>query len=98
MRIPVLAASFHGPIFIDGMTRTRIIAGAAIECSAARMEYDTKMGLVIIWPKRTRGVRSASGKIEGTIGAMMALPASMDVSEEFIKLLEEEKSVKPGLK
>lgn len=96
MRIPVLIANFHSTVFLDGVSRTRIVAGSTPECQAAKMEYDTKLGLVLIWPKRPREVRSASRSHSFTIGAVLAEPSSIEVSVECLETLSEEKTVKPG--
>lgn len=96
MRIPVLIASFQANIFLDGVSRTRVVAGTTPECQASKMEYDTKLGMVLIWPKRVREMRNATRERSFTIGAILAVPASIEVSPECLELLAEEKTVKPG--
>ena len=101
MRIPVSSANFRAPVYVGGSARNRISTGESREHVAKRLEYDTNLEMVLIWPKFDKKVRTVTGKDSGIVGVIVARPDSFDVLEEYASMLEESKpvaTVKPGQK
>jgi hypothetical protein len=101
MRIPLICANFSFPVYIDGTAKNRVTVGEGNEHKAKRLEYDTKLKMVFIWPKRVREVKSADGKTKLKVGLQVAAAESFDVADEHAHMFDEDKpaaTVKPGAK
>lgn len=99
MRIPVSSANFRAPVYINGGARNRVSVGESRENEAKKIEFDTNLGMCLIWPKREERLRTVSGKQSGQIGLIVARPDSFNVLVEDMGLLEVEApkaTVKPG--
>lgn len=101
MRIPLSSANFSAPVYVGGSARNRVSVGESHEHVAKRLEFDTGLGMVLIWPRRDKKVKTMSGKDIGVIGVIVARPDSFDVLDDHASMLEENKpasTVKPGQK
>lgn len=106
MRVPLICANFSFPVYLDGTAKNRVTVGDANEHKAKRLEYDTELKMVIIWPKRVREVKSADGKTKLKVGLQLAMAESFDIAEEYASLFDTDAvlgtvkpvTVKPGQK
>lgn len=98
MRIPLSSANFSAPVYIEGTARNRVSVGESRENTAKQMVFDTKLGLVLIWPRREKKVRTVDGKGSNVVGIIVARADSFDVLMEHAPMLEESVAVKPGQK
>lgn len=96
MRIPLLSATLATPMLIGGASRSRVTAGENPEHNAKKLEFDTKLGLVLIHLKRERQVRSVTGKEQATVGLVLARPEHMEVAGNHASMFDEATTVKPG--
>lgn len=88
MRIPLICANFSFPVYLDGTAKNRVTVGETNEHKAKRLEYDTELKMVLIWPKRIREVKSADGKTKLKVGLQLAVPESFDIAEEYASLFD----------
>lgn len=98
MRVPVSSANFQAPVYIDGGARNRVSVGESREHVAKKIEYDTDLGMCIIWPRRDKRVKTVIGKEGGSVGVIVARPDSFDVLAEDSSVFEKPATVKPGQK